>query len=233
MSNNASNTTEVTITEDQVIDYLRRHPRLLVEQPELLSDIVIPHQTGAATSLVERQVSVLREQLRQSKNQLKDLIGIAQTNTELTQRVHQAAQALIKTDSFSQTISILRSTLANDFKADKTAIQFFLPAPASLNEEDAPLFSQDIAADEALFAQALESQHAICGRLTSDQHQRIFADTLPEYGSAVLLPLLGREWKGVLAIGSQNPERFQKDMGTDILQQLADLITLALDPHLS
>ena len=46
---------------EQVAAYLRAHKDFFVEHEALLADITIPHETGKAVSLVERQVVVLRE----------------------------------------------------------------------------------------------------------------------------------------------------------------------------
>ena len=47
------------IGEQDVADYLRRHPDFFEDKPTLLADLRVPHATGTAVSLVERQVAVL------------------------------------------------------------------------------------------------------------------------------------------------------------------------------
>ncbi len=231
-NNNSNNNLDENVSLETVIHYLRQHPKVFLEQPDLLTDIAIPHQTGAATSLVERQVSVLREQLRQSKNQLKELIEIARENTALTDRVHQMALDLVQLNDLPQTIKTIRTALLSDFKADKVALRLFTEKPDTLADETLPAFVGSGWSEAALFSDLLTSNTPLCGRLKTDQQQALFADELPEYCSAVLLPLKGNNWQGVLAIGSQSPERFQKDMGTDILTQFADLVTLSFNAYL-
>ena len=41
-----------------VAEYLRLHPAFFAEYDELLPDLIIPHQSGQAVSLVERQVKL-------------------------------------------------------------------------------------------------------------------------------------------------------------------------------
>ena len=213
------------LEKENVIAFLREHPNLLVEHPHILSEITIPHVTGAATSLVERQVSVLREQVRQHKNQLKELIEIATENGQLSEQLHILAGKLIKTSDVESLISTIKKSLISDFKADKIVI-FILE-----DHDDIPEFVGENWPQKLLFEKAIKNKQPICERLNEEQHHAMFGNELPEYGSSVLVPLLGKEWNGLLAIGSQNPDRYQKDMGTKILSQMGDIVTLAIDPY--
>ncbi len=210
-----------------VFAYLRAHPDLLLENPSLLSEINIPHNTGVATSLVERQVSVLREQIRQHKNQLKELIEIATENGQLAERLHILAEKLVHTSDMESLISTIKKSLVSDFKADKIVLKIM-----SEEKIDLPEFVEKDWSKKPLFEETIKSKKPICGRLNEDQHRAMFADELPEYGSSVLVPLLAKNWTGLLAIGSQSPERYQQGMGTEILSQMADIVTLALMPYL-
>jgi len=44
------------IDSDDVAAYLTKHNDFFVTYPELLNDLEVPHQSGAAVSLIERQV---------------------------------------------------------------------------------------------------------------------------------------------------------------------------------
>ncbi len=214
-----------SLETEAVIAYLREHPNLLVEHPDLLSEINIPHATGAATSLVERQVSVLREQLRQHKHQLKELIEIATENGHLSERLHILAGKLIDTADVESLITTIKKSLVSDFKADKIVL-FILD-----DHDDVPEFVGKGWAQKPLFEEVINNKQPVCGRLSEEQHHIMFGDELPEYGSSVLVPLSGKEWNGLLAIGSQSPDRYKKDMGTEMLSQMADIVTLAIDPY--
>ena len=41
---------------DIVAKYLRKYPDFLVKHPEVLQAVKLPHESGAAVSLIERQV---------------------------------------------------------------------------------------------------------------------------------------------------------------------------------
>jgi hypothetical protein len=219
-----------TLTNDveMILDYLREHPNLLVDHPEVLSGIVVPHPTGAATSLVERQVSVLREQIRQLKNQLKDLIEIARENGELSERLHTLTEKLVQTDDLGSLLLTIKKTILSEFKADRVILRLFVDP---VNDAPEAIFTGNDWPKKPLFEEALNKKQPISGRLNQQQNEALFADELPEYSSSVLLPLEGKNWQGLLAIGSQDPQRFSADMGTEILAQMADIVILALNPY--
>jgi uncharacterized protein YigA (DUF484 family) len=71
------------VDDDDIRDFLVEHPDYLQKNPELLSLLQIPHASGAAVSLVERQVSVLRERNVDLRHRLRDLGAIARDNDQL------------------------------------------------------------------------------------------------------------------------------------------------------
>ena len=74
------------IDETRVIQYLQDNPELLMKYPDIFSALSIPHQTGAATSLVERQLKLLRDENFSLKSKIDELVGIARENEELTKK---------------------------------------------------------------------------------------------------------------------------------------------------
>lgn len=52
------------LTEAQVAEFLQQHPDFFTRNAKLLEKLHVPHETGRAVSLVERQTSVLREKTR-------------------------------------------------------------------------------------------------------------------------------------------------------------------------
>ena len=78
----SSNVTEDVI-EEQVVKHLQDNPEFFLNHPELLSNIKLPHDSGKAISLVEKQVNLLREQGVKATERLKDLTDNARTNDEI------------------------------------------------------------------------------------------------------------------------------------------------------
>ena len=68
---------------EQVVAYLKAHKNFFVDHEALLADISIPHETGKAVSLVERQVVVLRERNVELRERLTHLLDVARENDVL------------------------------------------------------------------------------------------------------------------------------------------------------
>ena len=62
-----SDSETITIREDQVVGYLRRNPDFFARHDDLLAEISLPHDSGSAISLLERQVNILRERAEQKQ----------------------------------------------------------------------------------------------------------------------------------------------------------------------
>jgi uncharacterized protein YigA (DUF484 family) len=60
----------------------------------------------------------------------------------------------------------------------------------------------------------------------------LFGDAGPHLRSFSYVPLRGSEAFGLLALASEDPQRFYADMGTLYLKRLGELISTALSQHL-
>ena len=78
-----------SLSSDSIVDYLLSHPEFFEAHPELLVKLKVPHPSGTAVSLIERQVEVLRGQNRQLERKLVDLIEVARANDTLIERIHR------------------------------------------------------------------------------------------------------------------------------------------------
>ena len=78
-----------------MIELLKLNPDFLVRNPALLSELEIPHRTGLAVSLIERQVGVLREKLKSGDKRLRALMDIARDNERLAQSRHRLSLNLL------------------------------------------------------------------------------------------------------------------------------------------
>ena len=65
---------EEELSENAVHDFLQENPDFFERHGALLSSLRLPHVTGGTVSLVEHQVSVLRQKDLKLERKLKDLI---------------------------------------------------------------------------------------------------------------------------------------------------------------
>ena len=93
---------EEELSEQAVHDFLAAHPDFFERHSTLLGSLILPHASGAAVSLVERQVSVLRQKELKLKRQLKELIEVARENDVLAAEIHELTLQLMSADDLGE-----------------------------------------------------------------------------------------------------------------------------------
>ncbi len=213
-----------TDAEGGVENYLLQHPDFFERHLPLLGTLRLPHPSGAAVSLVERQVSLLREQNAQLKQKLVDLVNIARENDRLTERMHRLSLALMEAGTLDQILQSVEEALRNDFQADVVVLRLFGTVPEATRPR-----GEDPASE--LFPDLLKSRRPLCGRLKSEQLEYLFAGRAREVGSAAVVALGQRCSYGLLALGSEDPKRFHSGLGKVYLSHLGELVSAALRSH--
>lgn len=219
------------VSDKDVEKFLKQHPDFFEKHTQLLSDIKVPHITGGAVSLVERQVDVLRKQNRKLQKQLDDLVQIARDNEKLNRQVYKLTLSLMEADSVSEVVDLLVQSLKTDFAADAVALRIVASPKvvAALNRKEFISNSDDL---KQLFGKIFEDGRPLCGRLKQTQREYLFAESSERIGSVALLPLMAQSTAkkgfGLLAIGSFEDTRFHPGMGTVYLNQMSHLISKAV-----
>ncbi len=219
------------LDERTVADYLRHHADFFERHPELLAELRLPHETGSAVSLLERQVQVLREQRQQLKNKLGTLIRNAQYNEELARRLHELTLTLLETQDLRELFAVLSTRLLDRFHADAVAIRLFL---APQREYDGEEFLGRDELHQRRFERVFRAAEPLRGRLPPELLEALFDAEAVDIASAALIPLGEKDDPlGVLALGSYDPERFHRQAGAMFLRSLGEIFTGVIRLHLS
>jgi uncharacterized protein YigA (DUF484 family) len=221
---------EEELSEQAVHDFLSAHPDFFERHSTLLSSLNLPHASGGAISLVERQVSVLRQKELKLERKLKELIDVARQNDVLAAKIHELTLHLLAANNLPRTIAAVEEALRSGFKADQAVLVLFGDAGA-FDDIDAGRFFRVIdREDDALkpFSTFLEGTSARCGRMRDSQRDFLFHQDADEIGSAALVPLGPGSEIGFLAVGSKDSDRFHPGMSIDFLTRLGDLVAGSL-----
>jgi uncharacterized protein YigA (DUF484 family) len=221
---------ENVLSEAEVHSYLKRHPDFFERHATLLGSLRLPHVTGAAVSLVERQVSVLRQKDLKLERKLKELLEVARTNDTLAGKIHQVALDLLEARDLRQTLDAIESALRTAFSADHAVLVLFGNAGPVTDLNKGRFFRAMSRDDPALqpFATFLGSSNPRCGQVRDAQRDFLFGQQTDEVGSAALVPLGQKCEVGFLAIGSVDANHFHPGMSFDFLGRLGELIAVAL-----
>lgn len=217
--------------ELQLISMLRENPDILLHHPELLAVLEVPHQSGNAVSLIERQVTVLRQKMQKQDDRLRDLMDVARDNERLAKSRHSLALNLLAAHDLDDVTSIVLDVLSNELAADHAVIKLFCEDKERI-ERSGGLFVD--AHDDTLiaFRTMLQQKNTICGKATAEQKQFLFEDMADSLASVAVIPLVAGANLGLIGLGSNNGERFKSSMGTDFLSQVGELISASLAVHL-
>jgi len=208
----------------EVASYLRKHPDFLNEFPDLALALVLPREQGQAASLASYQLDVLRDKNRELNRRLHELIEIAHENQLLMVRVHTLTLALMRATSLPETLNAVVAALTEDFNTDLVRIVLFR-ADGDLPAAEWLLIEPEGARAMPVFSEFLKRAEPLCGRLQQDKLDSLFGTRVGEVASAVLLPVDG---VGMLAVGSEDANRFHPGMGTVFLKLIAEAVASAV-----
>lgn len=215
--------------EDSVTDYLVHHPDFFESHVEVLAKLKVPHPTGHAVSLIERQVEVLRQQYRQMERKLVDLIEVARGNDALIERIHHLALVLLENPGLAERLYAVQEELRSRFGADEVSLFLFSERDDNPDAGPARWLHRDDAGLEQ-FSEFLKAGKPYVGRLRVPQLEFLFGGQAERIASLALMPLGDHGALGILAVGSHEAERFGPTLGTAFLVRIGELLTAAIQP---
>lgn len=219
------------VSEKDVSEFLQKHPRFFENNIDLLAEMRLPHPSGNAISLIERQVNVLRENNQSLEKKLNNLIQIARDNDKLNAQIQRMALALMETTSLDEAFYAVQDILRSEFMADSVVLRLF-NAPSQPSNVDNVAFIKRDESLEQLFSKFFRQNKPLCGSLNEAQASFLFADAANDIASAALVPICDTESFGMLAIGSYDEQRFNPAMGTVFLTYIGEMVGRTLRPYL-
>ena len=191
--------------------FLRAHPNFLQDRPGLLAVLNLPHGGEGAVSLVERQVSVLRERNIASRQKLAELSDISRENDRLLDATRNTILALLAGENRADLSRIWLDQVTGTFKAEMGALVW--------------LDGSSDSAEEALITDKLVRQSSgFSGVLRPEEMQAVFGTAATEGSAALVAIRSGEDHIGVLGVGSHDTQRYRPEDGTLFLDYLAEVI---------
>ena len=217
--------------EAAVVAFLKAHPEFLARHPELLEKLELRHSSGAAVSLIERQVEILRGKSALLESRLSQLLDAARENESRAANVHRLARSLIRAPTLAATVTALRKCLREDFSVDDTWIGV---SAGSLKRHDIEgLHVIDPAGPVArAFENFFRTRLLECGPLDEARAKLLFPQAKALPASAAIVPLEKEKDLGMLVLASVDPQRFQPRQGRLFLDMTADLVSAAVRARL-
>jgi len=216
----------MTLAAKDVAQYLKDHPDFFNQYAEALAQIAIPDPHGGrAVSITERQIGTLRDQAKRLESKLAELIRFGEENDALLAKAHRLNVALAGAADAAAALDALYSHLGSDFAVPHVAVRLWDAAHPG-NIPNAPEFApMSVAAHE--FVATL--QRPYCGGGSGPDLLDWFGERGTRVRSLALVALRQDERAfGLLAMGSEDPQRFYPEMGTLYLERIGEVVAAAL-----
>ncbi|MEM8493247.1 MAG: DUF484 family protein [Pseudomonadota bacterium] len=222
------------MNEDDVRNYLSENPDFLRQNPDLLALMSLPHVTGDAVSLVERQVSVLRDRNVDLRHKLRDLGAAARTNEQLFNDVRALMLALIPKTTVSELEAAVLTALKGQFHLEYASLTLFTEAFSEneLGDARSPASTHRLRLAEsqcrARLAPIVGRRSAGCGPLREQDFEFLFPGSATVGSVALAYIEAGSRPLGMLAVGSSDSGHYESSTGTLFLEFAAEVVGLLL-----
>ena len=209
---------EPALDEAKVAAWLARHPQFFADHPDLLAELQLPHGEQGTVSLIERQLSQLREDNQLLRARIDQLLQAASRNEHIFRHFSELYSRVLACECIEELRLLLGEFLGERLDLPFVALQL-LPM-------------QDKADDGASerILRRLRPRPYYFGRITRGEQVQLF--DCAKAASVALLHINAHEPGAILAIGSREANRFEPEMDSLLLEQLRALLGVLL-PRLS
>ena len=212
---------------DEVSAYLRRNPNFLNQQSELFEILVPPTRFGdGLLDMQQYMIQRLQEEAQKRRQSEEQLIALSEANLDSQNRIHKAVLQLLAAQSLNEMIGIATQDLRETLDVDAIALCF-----ETTDEPAGPLDRTEVrilapglvdtkfgAGKSVLLVGLMEPTETMFPRLKPAIHSE----------ALVRLTISPKAPLGLLAMGSNQPERFKPVQGDGLLTFLGNTLSSCL-----
>jgi len=215
---------------DKVVrEFLRDNPTFLDENTDILETMVLPHNSGKAVSLVERQVGVLRDRNSEMRSRLDNMLQTAKDNDLLFEKTKRLVLNLLEAKTLGALVEAVYDSLGKDYGIEFYSLTLFG------DDKKLPRTMARVASTEKANERVgtlIGANRAVCGILREDEMVFLFGERGRQVGSVAAVPLRYDSLYGILAVGNSDPNFYKSSMGTLFLSYIAEILNRVLPNHL-
>lgn len=226
------------ITEQDVIHFLNTHPEFLREHKEILQSQALPHEgldkrSGRVVSFIEYQTQRQRETLQAQQSSIEGLQAKAEQLTRILQSVHSSILEYGSTQEVIHTTEVFREQMQTLFDAKQVQIFLFSSEsfPDALNQAPLVLASEHDKR-RTFFLELFFRRRALCDMTQDELVTMLFGTDTRWIRSTLVYPLLSsteQAWSGLLALASDQRDRYAVGAEIECLGLLCDVFAERLD----
>lgn len=205
--------------EAMVARFLEQRPDFFIKHQDLTSRLRLSHGCEPAVSLLEYQIRLLRERADALDDRLEQIIDIARSNERIANQLHRLTLELLDCNDVEHALDTMTDGLRLYFQAEFVSIR--LQGPQFPERRLEVCRTDD--SGFVLMQDMLLDQQPRCGELPAAHLRFLFGETASRIRSTAIIPMHFNTGRGLIAIGSSQPERYDPGNGTVFLKRLGDL----------
>ena len=159
------------------------------------------------------------------EGKLAELVKFGEENDAISEKVHRLAMALVGSRDFAALVQSLYFHLREDFAVPHVALRIWGKSVPADFQEAGPV-------DEAQRRHASAMGGPQCGQAAGNPFVAWFPEAAEQLRSVALVPLGQTTAFGLLALGSEDPQRFYAEMGTLYLRRIGELCAAGVSARL-
>ena len=174
----------------------------------LVSELKFKHSSSSASSILERQVTKLREEHKSLIDLLTSFMNAASINEDLFNKSKDLTLKILESDNKKEIVKSVENSFKKDFKVDKPRL----------------LFHKNKTIDEIESATGLSFHKGAihCGSYSSEKMNILFKDEKVE--SMVIAVIVTGNEIGLLMLGSYDRSKYLGDEDTTFIQYIRDVL---------
>ena len=192
--------------------FLLDNADFFVTREALLSELNFKHDSGNASSLLERQIQRLREEQNTLIDLLTSFVEEAKANEDLFIKSKNLTLSILDANNEKDIIQKIEKEFKDNFGVDEWSLEFFS------NSEIVDLEGKT---DLSLHKGAVH-----CGSFSSEKLSILFKEK--EVNSAVIAVLVHDKKIGLLQLGSKDRTKYLGDEDTTFIEYVRDVLETRL-----
>ena len=215
------NDTSSLMTSKKIKKYLQKNPNFFHDNPSVLELLNLPHASGEAVSLIERQIALLRTKNLELSKHIKDLLVTAENNVKLFEKTSRLVSSLVVSKDLESIILTLSKSLKVDFQIEFHRLILFGEHDVKLSA-NTQIISIKYAKKEV--GSLLKSNKPLSGILTNKELNFLFGNEGAKVQSAAAANLSNGSLFGILAIGNSDPNYYNSIMDTIFFSHITEVL---------
>ena len=218
---------QVSPLEESVISYLCENPDFFIRNSSLLNEIMIPHFfEGNISSLIEKQVKLLRKENNELKNNLEASEKKAVLISHSRREIFRSFLEFLTVDKVIEYDRLMCSFFDRYFET--SYIKLFIFDYGVEDKKGNIYFKRNDSKLRFMFTEIFTRNKPLCSSLQTEQLQILFNNDSEKIKSNLLIPIKYNSLDCLFALGSNKRNQYSIGDELNLLVFISELLVFKL-----